>query len=81
MLVRNNQLFGLLMENYCLVYTTFNNISVISMQWVFLVEETEVHRENQQTVASHWQTLSHNVVSSYRLEVNYFQMLRQNDEK
>jgi hypothetical protein len=46
-----------------------------------LVEETEVHRENQQTVASHWQTLSHNVVSSYRLEVNYFQMLRQNDEK
>jgi hypothetical protein len=40
---------------------TFNNISVISWQSVLLVEET---RENHQTVASHWQTLSHNVVSS-----------------
>ena len=28
------------------------------------VEETRVHRENHQSVASHWQTLSNNVVSS-----------------
>ena len=36
-------------------YTIFINISVISWQSVLLVEETG---EN------HWQTLSHNVVSS-----------------
>ena len=39
---------------------TFNNISVISWQSVLLV----VPRENHQPAASHWQTLSHNVVSS-----------------
>ena len=42
----------------------FNNISVISWRSVLLVEETEVTGENHQPVASHWQTLSHNVVSS-----------------
>jgi len=41
---------------------TFNNISAISWQSILLMEETGVPRENQ--VASHWQTLSHNVVSS-----------------
>jgi hypothetical protein len=47
---------------------TFNNISVISWQSVLLVEETGVPGENQGPVASHWQTLSHNVVSNtYRL--------------
>jgi hypothetical protein len=41
--------------------STFNNISVISRWSVLLVEETgETHRP----VASHWQTISHNVVSS-----------------
>jgi len=40
---------------------TFNNISVISWRSVLLVEETW---ENHQPVTSHWQTLSHNVVSS-----------------
>jgi hypothetical protein len=44
--------------------TIFNNISVISWQTVLLVEETGVHRENHRSVASHWQTLSHNIVSS-----------------
>ena len=44
--------------------TTFNNISVISWRSVLLVEETEVPGENHQHDASHWQTLSHNVVSS-----------------
>jgi hypothetical protein len=42
----------------------FNNISVILWQWVLFVEETWVPRENHQPVTSHWQTLSHNVVSS-----------------
>jgi hypothetical protein len=44
--------------------TTFNNISVISRRSVLLVEETRVPRENHRPVTSHWQTLSHNVVSS-----------------
>ena len=44
--------------------TTINIISVISWQSVLLVEETGVPRENHQPVESHWQTLSHNVVSS-----------------
>jgi hypothetical protein len=44
--------------------TTFNNISVISWRSVLLVEETGVPGENHRPVASHWQTLSHNVVSS-----------------
>jgi hypothetical protein len=42
---------------------TFNNISVISWRSVLLVEETG---ENHQHVASHWQILSHIVVSSTR---------------
>ena len=41
--------------------TTFNNISAILWQWVLLVEEAG---ENHRPVARHWQTLSHNVVSS-----------------
>jgi len=40
---------------------TFNNISAISWQAVLLVEETG---ENHRLVASHWQTSSHNDVSS-----------------
>jgi hypothetical protein len=43
---------------------TFNNISVILSRSVLLVEETEVPRENHRPAASHWQTLSHSVVSS-----------------
>jgi len=42
---------------------TFNNISFISWRSVLLEEETRVPRENNRPVASHWQTLSHNVVS------------------
>jgi hypothetical protein len=44
--------------------STFNNISVISWLSVLLVEETEVPIENHRPAASHWQTLSHNDVSS-----------------
>ena len=47
-----------------MVNTTFNNISVILWPSVLLVEETWVPGENHRPVASHWQTLSHNVVSS-----------------
>ena len=41
-----------------------NNISVISCRSVLLVEETRTSGENHRPVASHRQTLSHNVVSS-----------------
>jgi len=44
--------------------TTLNNISVVSWWSVLMVEETRVPRENHRPVASHGQTLSHNVVSS-----------------
>ena len=43
---------------------TFKNCLVISRWSVLLVEETRVPGENQRPVISHWQTLSHNVVSS-----------------
>jgi hypothetical protein len=43
---------------------TFNTISVISWRSVILVEETRVPGENHRPIASHWQTLSHNVVLS-----------------
>ena len=52
---------------YCRVMVfnaTFNNISVISWRSILLVEETGVSIENHRPAASHWQTLSHNVVSS-----------------
>jgi hypothetical protein len=43
---------------------TFNNISFISWCSVLLVDETGVPGENHRPVTSHWQTWSHNVVSS-----------------
>jgi hypothetical protein len=43
--------------------TFFNNISVISWRSVLLVEENGIPEENHRPVSSHWQTLSHNVVS------------------
>ena len=43
---------------------TFNNISVMSWRSVLLVEENGVPGESHRPVASNWQTLSHNVVSS-----------------
>jgi hypothetical protein len=50
-----------------LLNATFNKISVISCRSVLLVEETVVPGENHRPVASHWQTLSHNVVSYFKL--------------
>jgi len=43
---------------------TFNNISVISWRSVLLMEETRVFCEKHWLVTSHWETLSHNIVSS-----------------
>ena len=43
---------------------TFYNISAISWRSVLLVREIRVPGENYRPVTSHWQTLSHNVVSS-----------------
>jgi len=43
---------------------TFNNFSIISWRLALLVEETAVPGENHRPVASHWQNLSYNVVSS-----------------
>ena len=44
-------------------------ISVISWLSILLVEETEGSGENQRPVASHWQTLSHNVVHLILTEI------------
>jgi len=44
---------------------TFNNISAISWLPVLLVEETREPVKNHRPVANYWQTLSHNVVSSW----------------
>ena len=46
------------------VNAIFNNISVILLRSVLLVEETGVSGGNHKPASSHWQTLSHNVVSS-----------------
>jgi hypothetical protein len=43
---------------------TFNIISVISWWPVLMVEQTGVPEENHRPVASHWQILSHTIVSS-----------------
>jgi len=57
--------FGLGLQCRSMVLNaTFNNISVISWRSVLLVEEAGVPRENHRPVASHRQTLSHNVASS-----------------
>ena len=59
-LLRQNKEIGWFM----VLNATFNNISLISWRSVLLVEETGVPWENHRPVASHWHTLSHNVVSS-----------------
>ena len=48
---------------------TFNNISAISWRSVLLMEETGVPGENHRPVASHLQTLSHNVGSRAGFEL------------
>jgi hypothetical protein len=48
---------------------TFNNISIISWRSVLLVGDTGGPGENHRPVASHWQTLSHNVVHLALVEI------------
>ena len=48
--------------------TTFKNISVISYPVLFM-EETGVSGETHRPVASHWQTLSHNVIHISLIEI------------
>ena len=42
---------------------TFNNIPVLSWRSILLVDESGVPGENHRPVASHGQTLSHNIVT------------------
>jgi len=54
---------------------TYNNMSVISRQTILLVQETGVRVENLWPAASHWQTLSHNVVHlamSHGIQIHNF---------
>ena len=57
-----NSRFGLVW--FMVFSATFNNISVRSWLSVLLVEDTGVPGENHRHVASHRQTLSHNIVFS-----------------
>jgi hypothetical protein len=52
---------------FMVLNTTFNNISVVSRRSVFLVEETGEPRENHWPAGGHWQTSSHNVSITPRL--------------
>ena len=61
---RVNKTLYVVVEGVMVFNVTFNNISVTSQQSVLLVEETGVPGENHRPVASHLQTVSHNVVSS-----------------
>jgi hypothetical protein len=54
--------FGLVWFGLTVLNANFNNISVKSCRLVLLVEETGGPGENHRSVASHRQTLSHNVV-------------------
>ena len=51
------------------VWWCFNTISVISWRSVLLVGETGEPGENHRPVASHWQTLSHNVEHLALIEI------------
>ena len=57
---------------HCGFLASFNNISVILWRLVLLVEETRVPSENQQPVASHWQTLSYTAV--VRVHLAWFEL-------
>ena len=51
---------------------TFNNISAISWRSVLLMEETGAPGENHRPVASHWQTLSYNVVHLTTIKIRTY---------
>jgi hypothetical protein len=48
---------------FMVLHATFNNISVMSWQSVLLVVKPEYQEKTTNLLASHWQTLSHNVFS------------------
>ena len=58
----------------------FSNISVISWRSALLVEETGGPGENHRPVASHWQTLSHNVVHLGLIEIRTHNRCNKNRE-
>ena len=60
----NSRWYNIGLVWFMLFNVTFNNISVISWRSVLLVEENGVPGENHRPASSHWQTLSHNIVSS-----------------
>jgi hypothetical protein len=65
-----HHLFGICLFICLIVFNaTFNNISVISWWSFLLVEKTVGLGENHRLVASHWQTLSHNVVHLALIEI------------
>jgi hypothetical protein len=64
------QVDGFLSSGLMVFNATFNNISAILWWSVLLVKETRLQRrENHRPVASHWQTLSHNVVHLALIEI------------
>jgi hypothetical protein len=65
-----HHLFGICLFICLIVFNaTFNNISVISWWSFLLVEKTVGLGKNHRLVASHWQTLSHNVVHLALIEI------------
>jgi hypothetical protein len=52
--------------------TPLSTIFQLYRESVLLVEKTGVHRENHRPLASHWQTLSHNIVSDRIHEIFQF---------
>ena len=65
-------------KGFGLVFSaTFNNISVISWRTILICWGNRSTLENHLPVASHWQTLSHNVVSSTPLHVREWNSQRQ----
>ena len=60
----HNQIHSISMIRTMMFNATFNNISVMSSRSVLMVEETGGPGENYRSVASHWQTFSHNIVSN-----------------
>jgi hypothetical protein len=62
--------------SYGIVFNaTFNNISVTSWWSVLLMEETGGLGESHRPVASHWQTLSYNVVHLSLIKIRTQQCL------
>jgi hypothetical protein len=66
-MVRNVIGFKILFVFFMVFNATFNNISVIS--WSGLLVEETGGPENHRPVASHWQTLSQNVVHLALIEI------------